>query len=288
MIPKQYPTLIGVDLGGTKVSAGKVIGNKITARSTLPISAAGPAEVVMEEVISAIEQVFSPEIKGIGVGVPSVVDVDQGVVYDVQNIPSWQEVPLKSRLQDQFKVPVYVDNDANCFAIGELYFGHGYQINHMVGLILGTGAAAGIIVQGRLYHGHNCGAGEFGMLPYLDHNYEHYCSGNFFKAYYQSSGQELFQNALKQEPRALQAFNIFGTHLGKLMEAILYTQDPEMIVLGGSVSKAYQWFQETMWASLDSFVYRKTVSRLQLKVSDNPHIALLGAAALYHEFGGKP
>ena len=68
------------------------------------------------------------EVAGIGVGVPSLVDVDRGIVYAVQNIPSWKEVHLKNALEDVFHVPVHVNNDANCFAVGECHFGKGRRV----------------------------------------------------------------------------------------------------------------------------------------------------------------
>ena len=64
-----------------------------------------------------------PEVAGIGVGVPSVVDSEEGIVYNVANIPSWTEVPLKRLLQERFSVPVYINNDSNCFALGVKLFG---------------------------------------------------------------------------------------------------------------------------------------------------------------------
>src|SRR5690606_24955530 len=112
--------------------------------------------------------------------VPSVVDVDKGIVYDVQNIPSWKEVPLKAIMEERYGVPVQVNNDANCFALGEKYFGQGRDSKAFIGLTLGTGLGAGIILNDKLYAGPNCGAGEFGMVPYLDYHYEYYASGQFF------------------------------------------------------------------------------------------------------------
>jgi glucokinase len=83
------------------------------------------------------------------------VDVEKGIVYSVINIPSWHEVPLKQILEDRFGLPVFVNNDANCFAMGELYYGSGRGYRHLVGLIVGTGLGAGIVVNGRLYSGAN-------------------------------------------------------------------------------------------------------------------------------------
>ena len=133
--------------------------------------------------MSTIEEVFDSAVSGIGVGVPSIVDVEKGIVYDVQNIPSWKEVHLKQLLEERFQVPVFINNDANCFAIGEKHFGKGKDHENMIGLIVGTGMAGGIIIKNQLYNGYNCGSGEFGMIPYLEHNYEYYSSANMTEVY---------------------------------------------------------------------------------------------------------
>lgn len=120
-----------------------------------------------------------PEVAGIGVGVPSVVDSEEGIVYNVANIPSWAEVPLKRLLQERFSVPVYINNDSNCFALGVKLFGEGRKYRNLVGMTIGTGVGTGIIINGELYSGQNTGAGEIGSLPYLSHDFEHYCSSGF-------------------------------------------------------------------------------------------------------------
>jgi len=74
---------------------------------------------VLESIYDLIDRFTDEEINGIGIGVPSVVDPVKGIVYDVQNIPSWKEVHLKEILEEKYKLPVYVNNDANCFAAGE-------------------------------------------------------------------------------------------------------------------------------------------------------------------------
>ncbi len=275
-------TIIGVDIGGTKVQAARIKGNNIEQSKRKLISSTGSEGQVIQEVISAIEGVFDASVSGLGVGVPSIVDVEKGIVYDVHNIPSWKEVHLKKILEEKFKVPVYVNNDANCFAVGEKYFGKGKDFENMIGLIVGTGMAGGIIIQNQLYNGFNCGAGEFGMIPYLDHYYEYYSSGQFFKNKYETSGGKLFKEATKGEGKALKIFNEFGFHLGSAVIAILYAYDPEIIILGGSVSKAYSFYKTALWKRLEDFSYSPTVGRLTIGISENPNIPVLGAAALYH------
>ena len=276
-------TLIGVDLGGTKVEATRIRGGDLLQSERKLIRADGKADLVLQDMIEAIRAVWTPEVSAIGVGVPSVVDVEQGIVYDVQNIPSWKEVPLRAILEAQFRVPVRVNNDANCFALGEKYYGEGKDADNLIGLIVGTGMAGGIIINGRLYNGRNCGAGEFGMLPYLDHYLEYYASGQYFNHIHGTDGATVAQKAESGDPTAQALFRDFGYHLGNGIIAILYTYDPDLIVLGGSVSKSYKWYKEALWERLQSFAFSKTVENLKIRISQHPNIAVLGAAMLVRE-----
>lgn len=276
-------SVIGVDIGGTKVEASRINGQKIEQTARKLITQNGSEKRITEDVIATIEKVFDESVSGIGVGVPSIVDVKKGIVYDVHNIPSWKEVHLKNILENKFNVPVYVNNDANCYAVGEKHFGKGKNFSNMIGLIVGTGMAGGIIINNQLYNGHNCGAGEFGMMPYLDHYYEYYSSGQFFKNKHNTTGEDLFNAAKKGEKKALKIFDEFGVHLGSAIIAILYAYDPEIIILGGSVSKAYEFYKKSVWKKLNDFSYSPTVKRLTIEISENPNIPVLGAAALFYD-----
>jgi len=275
-------SIVGVDIGGTKIHAARIHGHDIEQTHRQLVSSNGTEKQVIGEVIATIEAVFDSSISGIGVGVPSIVDTEKGIVYDVQNIPSWKEVHLKKALENHFQVPTYINNDANCFAVGEKHFGKGKNYNNLIGLITGTGMAGGIIINNQLYNGNNCGAGEFGMMPYLDHNYEYYCSGQFFSNKYKTTGEDLFKKATQGDEEAIQIFNEFGTHFGNALIAILYAMDPEMIILGGSVSKAYPFFKNALWEKLKAFSYSPTIERLTIEISENKNIPILGAAALYY------
>jgi glucokinase len=272
--------VVGVDLGGTNVRAGKISGRKIAARSARPITAQGSQEQVLQEVCQTITAVFDQRIAAIGIGVPSLVDTEKGIVHTVGNIPSWREVPLKKHLQDTFNVPVYVNNDANCFALGEFRFGAGRGFRNLVGMILGTGLGAGIIMDGELRCGRNCGAGEIGKIPYRGHNVEYYCSGQFFQHQFGMDGGILYERAREGNPQALEMFRAFGENLGDAIMIALYAYDPEIIVLGGSVSRAWLFFEKAMQRKLSSFAYPHALARTVIQPARTPDISLLGAAAL--------
>lgn len=275
--------VIGVDVGGTKIKIGKVISGKVVDEYTTDISANGSEEEIITEIITAIEKVYTNDVTGIGVGVPSLVDSEKGIVYHVQNIPSWEKVYLKDKLENHFHVPVYVNNDANCFAIGESYFNKGESFNSMVGLTIGTGLGAGIIIGKKLYSGMDCGAGEFGSINYLDGTYEDYVSGKYFENKHNIKGIEAARLADAGDVKALRLFEEFGNHLGEVIKSILFALSPEAIILGGSVTQSFKYFEGTMWKTIDSFPYLNTKKKLIVEPSENQSIAVLGAAALYYD-----
>ena len=165
--------VIGVDIDGINLRVGSVAGNLTRKINISRLSVQKSKEYILDEVARAIDRIITPDTVGIGVGVPSIVNVEQGVVYEVARIPSWKEVHIKSFLEKKFDLPVYVNNDANCFTTGVKYFGEGHDYENLVGLIIGEGMGAGVILNGKLHSGSNCGMGEFGKLTFREFDYEY-------------------------------------------------------------------------------------------------------------------
>ena len=277
--------VIGIDLGATNVRGAVVNPEGLSGIRSRRIRSDGSVEEVLQDLYEVVDQLIERDIHAIGIGVPSVVDIETGIVYDVQYIPSWKEVPLKSILEKKYNLPVFVNNDANCFALGEYYFGKGRGEEHMIGLTIGTGLGAGIIINRRLYAGPNCGAGEFGMVDYLDHCFEYYCAGQFFENVYHIDGALVFERAESGDSEARDMYAEMGMHLGKAIRMILYTYDPSLIVLGGTVRMAYRYFEKSMWQEIRKFAYQKSLEKLRIEISDLENSAILGAAALYYDSG---
>jgi glucokinase len=278
--------IVGVDLGGTQVRAGRVRAGELERHEARRISSREPQEVVLAEVFRTIDQVFDEEVAGIGCGVPSLVDAGSGIVRSVVNIPSWREVRLKDELESRYGVPATIDNDANAFAVGELHFGKGRGHRTMAGMTLGTGLGTGVIIDGRLYRGANGGAGEIGLLPYREHTIEHYCGGGFFQGK-GVDGEEVFRRAQDRDPEALRIYHEYGFELGFAVLAALYTYDPELIVFGGSISRAFPFFERGMRERLAAYAYPHALTRLEITYSEIEHAAILGAAALSLEAQGS-
>lgn len=271
---------IGIDLGGTNMRVGLTDGSTLVNSVIEPCPSKEAEEVVINQLKRQIAQLMSEEVTSIGVGVPSVVDCQQGIVYNVANIPSWKEVHLKEILEKEFNVPVAVNNDANCFALGVWKYGEGKGTKDMVGLTMGTGIGSGIIIDGKLYNGVNTGAGEIGSLPFKDADYEFYCSSRFFSDLHGDTGANFGKRAQAGDAEAVAVWNEFGENVGELIKAVLFTYAPEAIIIGGGIASAFSLFEAPMRASLESFPYPANVAATRIMPSTLPNAAILGAGAL--------
>jgi len=275
--------IIGVDMGGTKIHTSLILGNEIISECILDTPAKESEKVVLDRLIRTIEQVYQPGCEGIGIGVPSVVDWKEGIVYDVVAIPSWKEVHVKEIVENHFKIPVYVNNDSNCFALGEKFFGKGIDSANFVGVTIGTGLGSGIIIENKLYQGVNTGAGEIGSISYKNGIIEQYCASEFF-ASQGLDGEKLYLEAKNGDQKALEIFNQYGKNLSEMVKIVLYAYDPEKIILGGSISNAYEFFIDAVWKGLDDFMFPVELKKLKIEKSELKNSAVLGAAALVYNY----
>jgi len=271
--------LIGVDVGGTKITVALIEDDKIVNQYTCSTPFDQEKMVVVDAISYAISQVYHQDIAGIGIGVPGLVDLQNNLVLDVINIPSWDIVPLKQLLEDQFLKPVFVNNDANCFALGEKHFGKGKRYRNFVGVTLGTGLGAGIIINDHLYSGQLSGAGEFGSIYYRDSNIENYSSGMFFKNR-NLDGRELAKKAKAGDAEAQKLFDELGEHIAHGLSNILFALAPEAIIMGGSVSQSYELFEKGMRKVFEDFPYQKLYRDLKIEISAETNMAVLGASSL--------
>jgi glucokinase len=270
---------LGIDLGGTNVRMASLTKHGLKDFISSPIEKNRGRDGVINQILSLINEFDKNNIDGIGIGVPSYVDTQTGIVYDTVNLPGWDEVNIKNIIESKFKIPVSINNDANCFAVGEKYYGKGKPFKSIVGITLGTGVGAGIIINGELYEGKNCGAGEIGALPYLDKDYEFYTSSNYFTQY-STTALETFEKAKQGDLKALNVYKEYGHHLGELIKVVLLTYNPEAIILGGSIAKAYLYFHKSMSESINKINFKQYLKNLNVEVSSLEHAGIYGAAHL--------
>lgn len=272
--------ILGLDIGGTGIKGGVLVKGHLEDIRSIPTPADQDKDHILETIAAFIESYLHHDIEGIGIGIPGLVNVEEGIVLGLANIPAFQHVELRKYIFEKFSKPVFINNDANCFALGVHKYGVGKKFKNLVGITLGTGVGGGIVINGHLYSGVTSAAGEWCSAPYLDSNFEVYCSGKFFHNFYHQRPKALAKLAMSGDATAIKAFEEYGHHIGELIKHILYALAPEAIVLGGSIRKSYPLFKDSLYKTLSTFMYPTVLENLQILLSELDETAIHGAVAL--------
>jgi len=242
------PTLtytIGIDIGGTKMSAVLFNGNKTIADYVL----ATPKDT-LEHFIIMLQALVEPlmerakedkaKVAGIGMGVAGVLDYREGSVLLSPNIPLINNQKIAAILSEKIGTPVIMDNDANCFARAEALLGAGKGYKNVYGIIVGTGIGGGWWVNDGIYLGSHGGAGEPGAMV-INAETKVGLEEAFHKLT-QNSPASMAEEAFRGDVLAQKAFDEFGQILGVAFANIVNLIDPEIIVIGGGVIESSELF----------------------------------------------
>lgn len=158
--------ILGIDLGGTDCKFGLIDAQgRVVERTKYPTEADGGPDHVIGLIASHTRELLGDrKITAIGMGVPGPMSSSEGIVYEAPNLPGWENVPVRDKLQKLLGVPVFLNNDANAAAYGEFWVGAGREVDNMILFTLGTGIGGGIILNGKLYTGPDDTAGELGHM----------------------------------------------------------------------------------------------------------------------------
>ncbi|MDR0531496.1 MAG: ROK family protein [Oscillospiraceae bacterium] len=161
---------VGVDLGGTNISVGVIDGAyRIIGRGQRATNAPRPAEGIFDDIAAAVRDAVGAaglalsDIESVGVGTPGSVNKSNGHILFANNL-EFRHVPAKEMLEARVGRPVYLDNDANCAALGEALAGAGRGVRSFIAITLGTGVGSGIVIDGKIVNGCNDAAGECGHM----------------------------------------------------------------------------------------------------------------------------
>jgi glucokinase len=278
MFSKQL--YIGVDIGGTSMVAARFSESEMFDRAEVPTGADRPAGEIMQSLFQAIRRVMSEEVVGIGIGMPGFMDGETGEILLINNIPSFNGFSVKQTVEAEFKLPVFQSNDANCFALGEAWFGAGKGIRNMVGVTLGTGLGGGIIINRKIHTGLAGGAGELGCFSFKGGIVEDTCSAALFATKYKSTGVELYEQAKTGDKNALAAFDELGRNIGEMLNTVMYILAPEAFVIGGSVANGWEFLEKPIREEIDKFPVEVISKRTKLIRAELENAGLYGAAAL--------
>ena len=280
--------IIGVDLGGTYIKTALISPNgKIIKKHETSTQVKKGTKTVIDNIISSINIVKKGTIKGIGIGSPGPLNYKTGVITSPVNLP-FKNTPLKNIIEKKLKVPVFLDNDANCFALAEATFGTGKKYENVVGITLGTGFGGGIIINKKIYHGrHN--AAELGHITINYNGPRSRCKNNgciethvsargITRLYDQKSEPQVIQNlAFKGNKKAIAVYDKMGYYLGIGLTNIIYALDPDIIIIGGKIANSWKLFSKTMNKTIKEKYFTKPCKIVKSNLKE---AGILGAAAL--------
>jgi glucokinase-like ROK family protein len=276
-------SIVGIDLGGTKIyGAIADLSGKIQYEKYMEHTTKDPMGIY-EQLCQLIQELLDaprPElqkVRGIGIGVPGVTIIPEGIVQWAPNL-GWRDFPLKKLLRERFNVPCFIENDVNLAALGEWGYGAGQGKQNIVCLMLGTGIGAGIIIEGSLYRGHNQASGEVGyLLPgvnYLGKRYDHLgaleqlaagpgIANRGIKVMTDLSlsvpggvitAETIFNYARKDCEWAKKVVDETVDYLSLGIASISALLDPEMIILGGGLAQSADLLIEPIYKRIDGVV----------------------------------
>ena len=164
---KEY--FVGVDLGGTKILAG-VFDSKLELKGTNKLSTKPErgSDKVIERIARCVRDALDEcdlgpqNVRAVGIGTPGTVDAETGRVIFSPNLAGWKDIALKKDLEKQLGVPIFVGNDCNVCTLGIFEQEFKGKPKDLVGIFVGTGIGGGIVIDGKIYMGHNLTAGEIG------------------------------------------------------------------------------------------------------------------------------
>ncbi len=300
-------TYLGIDWGGTYIKAGvidsegKLLKKKIYSSQRLK-----EKEFFIFEITSLLENFKKYKLKGIGIGAPGIINVKKGFIYYLPNIPGWENFPLKSYLEKRVSLPVFVDNDANLFALSEVRLGAAKDLERVIFLTLGTGLGSSVIFDKQILRRENsalelghvpislgrnlCGCGNYGCIEtFVGNKY-------LVKRFNKLSGKkkqvkeakEIYQLGLKKDAVALKVWGEFSFYLGRFLAGMVNVFNPQAIILGGGVSGAYRLFRPGLIAEIKKQAMWPNLKGLKLKKAKMKNAGIIGAGLLAKESQMKP
>jgi glucokinase len=287
---------IGVDLGGTnlRIAAITMAGQILEKVSLHTKGVLGPGHVIGEmcDAILQLADRYRPSGRflGVGVGFPGIIDMETGTLRKSANLPGWSDYPVKQEIERRLGARVCLENDANVAALGEKWLGAARDVDDMAMITLGTGIGGGIVLGGKIFHGMNGMAGEFGHVTIEPDGVpcgcgNHGCAERYASAtalvrmgreaiesghapalaQLAASGAEfsakaIYDLAMKGDEAAQSSFQRFGRALGMLLADLVNILNLNMYVIGGGVVSAWEAFAPVMFKEMRerSIVYAAT------------------------------
>jgi glucokinase len=300
--------IVGVDVGGTMMAAGVVTcAGDVIVDERAP-TRGGTAGDPLDAIVASIRRVTGEAerrrytIGAIGVGVPGPVDAARGRVGEpVNHVPQLAGRPLAEELTAQVGLPIFLDNDVNALALGELMFGAGRGARSIVVLAAGTGFGAGIVLDGRLVRGAVGFGGELGHVPIRFDGPRCWCGGRGCLALYASgrgiadaararaaggesttlTAQDVFRAAARGDAVAASVVDEACQAIGAMIGTVVNGLNPEVVVVTGGVARSLVPLEARIRAAAAEYAFATALAATRVViVTGDKRVGVRGAAAL--------
>ena len=289
---------LGIDWGGTYIKAGVVnASGRLLSRQVFSSQGFTAKENFIAKVCELVEKNKKFSIQAVGIGAPGLVNVKKGFIYYLPNIPGWKNFPIQGALREKVKLPVYVDNDANVFALAESLLGEAKFASRVIFLTLGTGLGGAVVLDGKILEG-EVSASELGHFPIALSGRRCGCGGegcvetfvgiryllDRYKQLKPGAGakevREIFLAARLKEKAALQVWREFSLALGKFLSGMINVFNPEIIVLGGGVAGALPVFRPMLKNVIKNQAMWPMAGKVKIVRARLANAGLVGAAIM--------
>lgn len=289
----QY--VLAFDVGGTKLAAAvfSLDHERLCKVHALPAMAKQRPAVTLMNLKRVGEQARKAAgVEGppaaVGMGSPGPLDIKNGRLLGVDNLPHLAGFDMAAFIQQEFAAPLYIENDGNCFALGEAMQGAGRGKSIVVGVTLGTGCGCGIIIDGKILTGVTDNAGEVAYCRVSGGTFDEMLSGGGVQRFYKRitgkeapSPKEIGAMAEQGDAAALETWRYYGEAVGTALGTISAILDPSVVVLGGSVARRLPLFREPLEKKLWSIVAPPVAERIQVAAAELDNTAGVTGAAEY-------
>lgn len=289
--------VIGIDLGGTKISGGLLEENgNILQSAKVDTQAEEGRDTVIKNIVSLIKKLPYDQAQAIGIGTPGFIDSENGIVTFAGNIKGWTGTNLKKEIEKYFDIPVFIENDANIALVCEEWIGAGKDYDDLVMITLGTGLGGAVYSQGKLLRGSNFQGAELGhMLLYPGGNSctcgqdgcaEAYCAGSAIANEYnrltgENKTSEEVLSSVDTDENAKKVLEDYKLNLAYFLTSLRNIFDPQAIIIGGGLINAKDLWWDGMVDNFKKVCHKyETVDILPAKYLNDAGMIGAGKIAL--------
>lgn len=299
----NYGYVVGIQLELNEIQAVLVdLNSQIIAEKKIKIKRFNSLSDIDNKVVEIIEDILSAkrinkrQLLGVGIGVSGLVDISNGVIIKTSLLsPSQQPIHLEKSLKKYFKVPIYIENDANAAALAEKWFGKAKGLNHIVFTLVVIdrdvfGVGFGLILDNDIYHGANMFAGETNpftinikkiLKHHCDFNNDTLIIGDQSVPIDELEIHHLIKLLEFEDETAIRFFQEAGKIVGKELVNVLNLLDPNMVVIGGEISKAKKSILDPIQQAISNGSSLGVERKFRLVESSLPGYSVaLGAATI--------